>query len=447
MAGFDKMGMLVEVRDIKMQNASRQPGELYIPPFASVRLIECRDRIALVPVPSFREFFAYGRVKATEVMIELKGGQSEPFWPDCLPDEEVWMVTQWIRFEDGHEEKGSFHCLRSPKTEEDARKAMQEMIDFYSLSKDELQGGSATFSVDEIKDLSGFINRLRRQWDGVSAFLWRRLSEPEQTLLLKYQPQAPNTNQCRNVVARLLNKTVADRSIYEEVRFNGVLLGHNVTELLKRNPTGPELADLNRCLLECAYPAELSKRVIGLVQCFRAEEEDYDYIESRFPNYQSPPGDTTDLDESDLYQARLKALAGLHPKTVDLMTRAEATEDPGERRKIERAAVEMFFVELAHFWTEDEVRAWLLKNPIGKEGMCEFARVFQEVEKQIDPIKHELVLNWLRRKYNLLTEEELSDAIYKATGQRLTPGAIKKKRERLALTSKRPHGPKPNTGQ
>jgi len=77
--------------------------------------------------------------------------------------------------------------------------------------------------------------------------------------------------------------------------------------------------------------------------------------------------------------------------------------------------------------------------------MCEFARVFAEPKLEIDPIKHELAFNWLRRKYNLLTAEELSDAILLATLQRVMPDTLKKRRERLGLTTKRKPGPKPNS--
>jgi hypothetical protein len=275
-------------------------------------------------VPSFREFFAYGKVKATEAVIELEDGTTELFWDNCTPDEEIWAVVQWIRFEDGHEEKGSIHYLRSPNTEDDARKAMQRMSDFYSVSKEKL---------------------------------------------------------------------------------------------------------------------------VMMAGMYMATEEEHasnlDYIESRYPNYQSPPADPAGLDEHDVYQARLKVLAGLHPKTVELIKQADATKDPQECRKIEREAVQAYFAELAHCWTEDEVLAWQRSNPIGTEWMCEFGRVFAEPMREIDPINHELAFNWLRRKYNLLTAEELSDSILMATLQRVMPATLKKRRERLGLTTKRPPGPPP----
>lgn len=130
---------------------------------------------------------------------------------------------------------------------------------------------------------------------------------------------------------------------------------------------------------------------------------------------------------------------------MELIRLADATKEPDKRQKIERQAVQAYFAELAHDWTEEEVLAWQRSNPVGTEWMCEFATVFREPRREIDQINHELAFNWLRRKHNLLTAEELSDSILIATLQRLTPGALKKRRERLGLTTKLPPGPRPNS--
>jgi len=114
----------------------------YIPPFAKVSLVECRDRIALAPVPAYREFFAYGKKKAREVTFEKENGEKELFWEDCTEDEEVWAVVQWIRFEDGHQEEGTVKYMRAPATEEDARKAMEDMARFDSEEGGEVGGVS-----------------------------------------------------------------------------------------------------------------------------------------------------------------------------------------------------------------------------------------------------------------------------------------------------------------
>jgi len=118
--------------------------------------------------------------------------------------------------------------------------------------------GSSTFSVDEIKDLSGIISRLRQQSDGVSALLWKGLSAPDQQILTKYQTAEPTSKQAQDAVLQVLNKIVVGPIIFESERFKGVSLRQETIDLMKQNPGGSNLAHLNRLLLEDTYPLELS---------------------------------------------------------------------------------------------------------------------------------------------------------------------------------------------
>lgn len=175
---------------------------------------------------------------------------------------------------------------------------------------------------------------------------------------------------------------------------------------------------------------------------FKASPEDLEYIDTRFPKIQSPGGT---IEEADLYQARLKTLAGLQPKTVALIQRAAAAKDPNARLQLERQAIHAYFADLAHYWTDEALNEWLRNNPPRSHWLCEFAKVKAEPKRELDPVNHELALNWIRGKYNLLTAEELSKEIQKATGQRVSAATIKKRRERLGLTTKRTPGPRPNS--
>ena len=140
-------------------------------------------------------------------------------------------------------------------------------------------------------------------------------------------------------------------------------------------------------------------------------------------------------------------MAGIHPNTTRLLTEALLTDDATERAALEKKAVQAYFADLAQIMPEEMVVKWQKSNPLNTEWLLEFARIYQEPGKELDPINHELALNWIRRGYNLLTEEELSDAILIATQQRVTPATIKKRRERLGLTTKRKPGPRPNSEQ
>ena len=58
-----------------------------------------------------------------------------------------------------------------------------------------------------------------------------------------------------------LNQVISGPSIYDKARFREIVLRPETEQLLKQNPTGQQLARLNKLLLEDAYPAELAKSV------------------------------------------------------------------------------------------------------------------------------------------------------------------------------------------
>ena len=204
--------------------------------------------------------------------------------------------------------------------------------------------------------------------------------------------------------------------------------------------------DARRAMLEMENRHNMTREeALAITHCFRASEEDFKYIDENFPNYQSEP-DPSDCDNYDVYRARLKVMGELQPKTVELIKIANSIKDPLKRQMVEREAVKSYFAELAHYWTEDEVVAWLRSsNPVGTGGICEFAEVYHEPRRTIDPVNHELALNWLRERYNLLTAKELSESIFKKILRWFTPDAIKKRRDWLGLTGKRPPGPRPKS--
>jgi hypothetical protein len=186
------------------------------------------------------------------------------------------------------------------------------------------------------------------------------------------------------------------------------------------------------------------EEALELLQCYDASEDDEAFVEDNYPNYQTEP-DPKDTDNYDVYHARLKVMEELQPKTVALLKIASDTKDPAKRQFVEREAVQSYFAELAHYFTEDEILAWQRSNPVGTGWMCEFGEVMREPRRTIDPVNHELALNWLHEKYNLLTARELSESIFQRVLRwlkldRLTPDAIKKRRERLGLTTKRKPG-------
>jgi len=117
----------------------------------------------------------------------------------------------------------------------------------------------STFSAGEVKNWPSFIKRLIDHSDAVSALLWQRLASQDQTALKNFQPSGPAAKPAQDAVIKVLNKVIAEPSIYDDTRFQGISLRPETTDMMKQNPAGPSLARLNRLLLEDAYPLDLAK--------------------------------------------------------------------------------------------------------------------------------------------------------------------------------------------
>jgi hypothetical protein len=128
--------------------------------------------------------------------------------------------------------------------------------------REEILYGPPRFSADEIKDLPILVNRLRLQADPFSAFLWRRMSKADQSVLSAWRPSTPIPSQCQGVVVQFLNDIISGPGIYRPDLFQTERLRNETIELLHENPNGQLLVHLNRFLLEDAFPEELSKTLL-----------------------------------------------------------------------------------------------------------------------------------------------------------------------------------------
>jgi len=128
-------------------------------------------------------------------------------------------------------------------------------------------GDPQTFSADDFTGLPAFANKLRQPADAVSAYLKANMSGPALAALTEYPGSVSNSVSVQtNLVENLkssLNNLVGGPCIYDAGRFAGVTLQPDTKKLLAVNPTGKELARLNRLLLDDAYPREISKDGFG----------------------------------------------------------------------------------------------------------------------------------------------------------------------------------------
>jgi hypothetical protein len=144
--------------------------------------------------------------------------------------------------------------------------------------------------------------------------------------------------------------------------------------------------------------------------------------------------------------ARFKVLSTILPKTVELAEKAEQIASNGNRQELELESLEAYYAENAPGWPTIVFKAWQHLNPIGLKWM-EWLYVWKSRQmrrrKEIDVVDYELAFNWRWKKYYLLTADQLKEEVFNETKQELSAEAIKKRRERLGLTTQRPPGPPP----
>jgi hypothetical protein len=146
--------------------------------------------------------------------------------------------------------------------------------------------------------------------------------------------------------------------------------------------------------------------------------------------------------------ARFRVLSVILPKTVELAERAEQTPDAEIRRQLEAESLEAYFAENAPGWSPFIFKAWQHLNPIGLKWM-QWLYIWNSRQmkrrKEINVADYEMAFNWRWKQYYQLTAEELRDAVKNETRQLLNVEALKKRRERLGLTTQRPTGPPPKS--
>ena len=123
----------------------------------------------------------------------------------------------------------------------------------------QIENNAISLPVDGIIDQSGFAGKLTNGTDAVSVFLRGKLDALVKADLASYSPTNANAKALISTLAKDMNQVIYGPSIYDAARFSQVVLRPETEQLLQQNVYGPQLARLNKLLLEDAYPAELAK--------------------------------------------------------------------------------------------------------------------------------------------------------------------------------------------
>jgi cytochrome c oxidase subunit II len=113
---------------------------------------------------------------------------------------------------------------------------------------------SPTLRVQDLNDPLGLAGRIKTGTDAVAVYIREHLSEGGTELLSAWDGVSAPADDLRLTLISDLNAILKGESIYDPERFTGIELAADTTTLLKRNPEGEDLIQLNRFLLSDALP-------------------------------------------------------------------------------------------------------------------------------------------------------------------------------------------------
>ena len=158
--------------------------------------------------------------------------------------------------------------LPFPEFDSEDRRRLDNVLDYppkgspdYAPPKraveEQAAGNGVLFSAQDLVDFPALASKLKGK-DRLADYLQSRLSDRTRARLEKYR--GGRDPELKDALVHELNQIITGPSIYEEHRFVEVELRQHTRDLILRGPKGEELARLNRCLLEDAYPRELASK-------------------------------------------------------------------------------------------------------------------------------------------------------------------------------------------
>jgi urea ABC transporter permease protein UrtC len=117
--------------------------------------------------------------------------------------------------------------------------------------------GAPALSMNEVTDTSALVARLKTGSDPVSKYLWSQITATNQTQLAAATEFTPAL---KAALVNDLNLALATQQVFDKDRFAGVTLSAETQALALRNPKDATLQQLNRQLLEAAYPKEITPK-------------------------------------------------------------------------------------------------------------------------------------------------------------------------------------------
>ncbi len=120
---------------------------------------------------------------------------------------------------------------------------------------------STTLSVADLKSFPSLAAKLGETTNAVSVYLNGRLTAGTRQALAQAAGTGVVSPVLQADLVKELNALIEGPSLYEPQRFSGLEVRDETRQLLKQNPQGAALANLNRRLIEEAYPSEFARKL------------------------------------------------------------------------------------------------------------------------------------------------------------------------------------------
>ncbi|MBI5685541.1 MAG: hypothetical protein HZC54_10700 [Verrucomicrobia bacterium] len=140
------------------------------------------------------------------------------------------------------------------------------------------------------------------------------------------------------------------------------------------------------------------------------------------------------IQQEDSLKAECLVFRRLFPRTARIAETLESETDENRWSELIRQQRRVFAAEIYNHHR-------LQLDPSMPIPMLEqLAKGLRRKHRRVDEIDRLLAINWIPSKWNEMQPVEIAREIHKAIGTRLSPDAIKKRRERLGLVTERQPG-------
>lgn len=130
------------------------------------------------------------------------------------------------------------------------------------MDMDKKEGvGASPLCVSDLQKQDGFLIKLQNESDPISKWLKENMENSLQERINSYEKGYPRESLVTPLI-KALNSLLRHKLIYDKARFAQIQLDKKTHKLLEKNPQGEELLQLNRLLLQAAYPDEMVKEEI-----------------------------------------------------------------------------------------------------------------------------------------------------------------------------------------